>query len=441
MKKRRQVYLVGIGMGGPQSLTAEAEDILQKCDCIIGAERMLEAAGRFEKNKYACYDSQQIRFWLGEHPEYETAAVVLSGDPGFYSGAKKLETELKREAEYEVHIISGISSVVYLAARLHTSWEDAKLVSAHGRVQNYIQTIAYTKKTFLLTGGRKTAEEICQRVREYGLADVEFFIGQRLSYPDEKIVVRRGSELVPEDLDGLCTVMVDNPCPLQWKYRSIPDEEWIRGNVPVTKAEVREVSLGKLGLTEDAVLYDIGAGTGSVAVEAALRSEKIRVYAIEKNPEGIALIGHNRRKFCTDLVIPVKGTAPEALKRLETPTHVFIGGSGGHLTEILRCVREKNPHVRIVINALTLETVGKVTEAMEEGLLDQPEIIQISVAKARLLGKYHLMTGQNPVYIVTDAGNRINENKMTNERSMTDEQSMTDEGSMDKGEKLCGFQE
>lgn len=428
MKKRRQVYLVGIGMGDPRTLTAEAEDILQKCDCIIGADRVLEAAAGFDKVKYACYDPHEIRLWLGKYSEHETAAIVLSGDPGFYSGAKKLETELQGEAQYEVHVVPGISSIVYLAARLHTAWEDAKLVSAHGRTQNYIQTIAYSKKTFLLTGGRKTAEKICRKVREYGLEHVNFSIGRRLSYPDEEVFIRTGAELTPADLDGLCTVMAWNPRSLQWKYRSIPDEEWLRGKVPVTKEEVRSVSLRKLGLTEDAVLYDIGAGTGSVAVEAALQSEHIRVYAVERNSEGIELIERNRRKFCADWVIPVEGEAPEALESLEPPTHVFIGGSGGNLIEILRCVREKNLHARIVINAVTLETIGDVTRAIEEGILFQPEVVQISVAKARPLGKYHLMMGQNPVYIITDEGNMINEGNMTNKPGVSEEGIMINKG-------------
>lgn len=401
MSEKKNVYLVGIGPGKKECLTLEAEAALQKCDCIIGASRILDSVKGLEKPCFQSYLPGEIHQWMEEHEEYHTIAVVLSGDCGFYSGARKLTEEFE---EYCVHTVPGISSVVYLAAKLNTSWEEAKLVSVHGRKQNYIQSIASNEKTFLLLGGAGTGREVCEKIREYHLEDVRFFIGRSLSYEEEEILERKGLELVPEELEGLCTVLAVNPVPECYVHRSIPDELWIRGKVPMTKEEVRTVSLAKLGLYRDAVLYDIGAGTGSVAVEAACQSETIRVYAVEKNPEGIRLIEENRRKFRTDWVQTVEGMAPQVLEGLEPPTHVFIGGSSGNLKEILACVRKKNPSVRIVINAISLETVTEVMEAVEEGLLDSPEIVQISVAKSRLLGKYHMMTGQNPVYIISDGG-------------------------------------
>lgn len=402
MSKNRIVYLVGAGPGKEENLTAEAKQILQQCDCIIGAARILDVVKGWNKPTFQSYLPGEIHRWMEEHQKYRTIAVVLSGDTGFYSGAKKLEAELN---EYRVITVPGISSVVYLAARLHTSWEDACLVSAHGRKQNYIQSIASNRKTFLLLGGKGIGAEVCEKIKQYELEHVTCFIGRNLSYEEEEILERRGEQLVPEELEGLCTVLVRNPSPEAWVHRSIPDDVWIRGKVPMTKEEIRTVSLAKLHLTEQAVLYDIGAGTGSVAIEAACQSESIRVYAVEKNPDGIALIEANKRKFKTDWVEIVHGTAPDVLEALEPPTHVFIGGSSGNLKEILSSVKEKNPKVRVVINAISLETVKEVMEAVEEGLLREPEIVQMSVAKSRVLGKYHMMTGQNPVYIVSEGQN------------------------------------
>lgn len=401
MSEERIVYLVGIGPGKEENLTVEAEHILQNCDCLIGAARVLKGIERCEKPVFQSYLPVEIHQWVKKHPEYQRVAVALSGDTGFYSGAKKLKRELE---EYRVVTVPGVSSVVYLAARLNTSWEDACLVSAHGRKQNYIQSIASNRKTFLLLGGHGIGAEVCEKIKQYDLGHVICYIGRNLSYEEEEIIERTGEQLVPEELEGLCTILFRNPFPESWVHRSIPDEAWIRGKVPMTKEEIRTVSLAKLRLTEQAVLYDIGAGTGSVAIEAACQSETIRVYAVEKNPEGIALIEANKRKFRTDWVETVEGTAPEVLEALEPPTHVFIGGSSGNLKEIISCVRKKNPGVRIVINAISLETVREMMEAAEEGLLYEPEIVQLLVAKSRVLGKYHMMTGQNPVYIITDAG-------------------------------------
>lgn len=399
MSKERMVYLVGIGPGAEENLTLEAEQVLQKCDCIIGAARILETVKQWEKPMFQSYLPGEIHEWIEEHGEYQTAAVVLSGDTGFYSGAKRLAKEL---GAYRVVTVPGISSIVYLAAKLNTSWEDACLVSAHGRKQNYVQSIASNRKTFLLLGGKGIGGEVCTKMKQYHLGETTFFIGRNLSYDTEEIVERRADELVPEDLEGLCTVLVRNPFPESWVHRSIPDEAWIRGKVPMTKEEIRTVSLAKLRLTELSILYDIGAGTGSVAIEAACQSETIRVYAVEKNPEGIRLIEENKRKFRTDWVETVEGTAPEVLEMLEPPTHVFIGGSSGNLKEIISCVKKKNPRVRIVLNVIALETMKEVIEAAEAGLLETPEIVQISAAKSKVLGRYHMMTGQNPVYIVSE---------------------------------------
>lgn len=401
MSEKRKVYLVGIGPGKRKLLTPEAEQLLRQCDCMIGAARILESVEQWEKPVFQSYLPAEIHHWLEEHREYQEAAVVLSGDTGFYSGAKRLAEELK---EYQVVTVPGISSVVYLAAKLNTSWEDASLVSAHGRQQNYIQSIAENAKTFLLLGGTKASGEVCRKIRQYHWDSVTFFIGRNLSYEEESVLVRSADELVPEDLEGLCTVLIRNQNPGCRIHRSIPDEDWIRGKVPMTKEEVRTVSLAKLRLTKKAVLYDIGAGTGTVGIEAACQSGTIRVYAVEKNPEGIKLIEANKKKFYADWVEPVEGTAPGALDGLEPPTHVFIGGSSGNLKEILSCVRKKNPSVRIVVNAISLETVKEVMEAAEEGLLENPEIVQLSVAKAKVLGNYHMMTGQNPVYIISAGG-------------------------------------
>ena len=158
------------------------------------------------------------------------------------------------------------------------------------------------------------------------------------------------------------------------------------------------------GYSKNAVIYDVGAGTGSVSIEAALQGENLRVYAIEKNPEGAELIRKNMQKFRTDQIQVIEGVAPEALEALEMPTHAFIGGSTGQLKEIIQCIKKKNPDVRIVINAISLETVKEAMEAMEEGLLADPEIIQLNVAKSKKLGRYHMMTGLNPIYIISDGG-------------------------------------
>lgn len=398
----RTIYLIGIGMGNSLSFTEEAKEIIESCDCLIGAKRMTEAAGGWEKPVYTAYMPEEILNIITEHQGYLKTAVLLSGDPGFYSGAKKLTMLLKEKAKgIQIKTIPGISSVVCLAARLSVSWDDAVLVSAHGRRENYIHAIAHNEKTFLLLGGRESGREFCHKVQYYGLTDIEVWIGKNLSYEEEEIIHKTGKDLGPEDFSGLDVVYIYNPGSCPFVFRSIKDEEFIRGSVPMTKEEIRTLGLAKLRLKKESVLYDIGAGTGSVAIQAACQSGDIRVYAVEKNPEGAELIRENQKKFKCDFIEVVEGTAPEALRELPAPTHVFIGGSSGNLVEILEAVKEKNHMARIVLTAISLETVEAAFKAMKDGLLSEPEIVQIASARVKKTGGYHMMCGMNPVYIIT----------------------------------------
>ena len=408
-EKERVIFLVGIGMGTEEGMTVQAERCIRSCDCLIGAQRMLESVGSEEgktRPMLAEYRPAEIVSYAERHTEYRRIGVLLSGDTGFYSGAKKLASEIReRMEECRVELIPGISSVVYLAARLETSWEDAALVSLHGKDGDFIQTVDRNRKTFLLLGSAGSGEKVLERLLEYGMDHVLVHAGSRLSYEDEKIVSGRPSDLTADDLEGLCTVLIENPYPSGQTGPHVSDEAFIRGKVPMTKEEVRAVSIARLRLAEDAVVWDVGAGTGSVSVEAARCGNRIRVYAVEKNPEALELIRENRRRFRTDGIRIISGEAPEVLKALEPPTHLFIGGSSGNLKEILSCAIEKNGQVRIVINAISLETVKEVMEAVEEGLLNHPEITQLTVSRSRELGRYHMMTGQNPVYIISSGGN------------------------------------
>lgn len=395
--EKQTVYLTGIGMGNALNLTRQAEEIFRDCDCIIGARRMTEALGSIEKPTFISYNPKEISTFIKEHREYRTVAVALSGDPGFYSGAKKLREKL---SDCHVVTLPGISALVYLASKLGISWEDAAFVSIHGREQSFIHAISRHEKTFLLLGGKDCGEKICQRLACYGLEDVVFIVGKRLSYENEEIIYKKGAELVPSDFDNLSAAYVLNPSADKRISPHLEDEEFIRARVPMTKAEIRAVSLAKLELTKGAVLYDVGAGTGSVGIEAACHFEGIRVYAIEKNPEALELIDKNRQKFFCDNLEIIEGTAPQALTALEPPTHAFIGGSSGNLKDILRLLLDKNPQIIIVLNAISLETLKDAMEAAQEGLLPNAQILQITAARARLLKNYHMMTGQNPVYII-----------------------------------------
>lgn len=405
MKKR--INLIGIGTDGNRSLTQEAREQIRKSTVLIGAERMLQSVESIRKKEARCYTSyrpEEIMTIL-EQEKGEEISVLYSGDPGFYSGAKQLIKRLEGSG-WEIRVLPGISSVICMAARCQVPWEKAALVSLHGTGQNAVYEICTHEHTFLLLGGRETAEQFLEKMSWYGLDHLEAAAGRDLSYEEE--VSFRGTirELTSELLSGLSVLWVHNPDYDTFVGRHLEDEELIRGKVPMTKSAVRAMAVAALKLQKDAVLYDIGAGTGSVSVEAALQDGSIRVYAVERNPEGIALIQENKRKWRTDQVESVEGNAPEALSDLPAPTHVFIGGSGSRLKEIVETCLSKNSSVRIVLTAVSMETIREMTELLQDSRWETAEVMQIQASGSRKMGAYHLMTAQNPVWMAVFQGRK-----------------------------------
>lgn len=190
------------------------------------------------------------------------------------------------------------------------------------------------------------------------------------------------------------------------------DEWFVRGKIPMTKEEVRVVSLAKLEIAPDSVIYDIGAGTGSVTVEAICMAPQGQIYAFEQKKEGCELIRENlnRVEIPAERAVVVEGRAPECLSGYPVPDRAFIGGSGGNISEILDLLFEKNPSVRIVINVIALESLSQVTDyCVRRGLI--PDVTCIQASRAKQLGAYHLMQGMNPVYVITLDGRERREEK------------------------------
>ena len=394
--QKRKIHVIGAGPGSEALLTAEARSSLSECDAVIGAKSVTDTLTLPAKPVYHEYLPLNVADVLNGHPSIRSAAVVMRGDVGFYSGAKKLLETLKDE---DVTLLPGVSSVSLFAARLGVSWDDAALVSLHGRDANLIRTVARNAKTFVLAGGDNTPDRIFGKLCEYGMGTLACAVGERLSYPEERVTRGTAESLKDGRFDPLSIVYIENGRPEKSVRSGVPDGEFLRGSVPMTKAEVRAVSVAKRAPDRNSVVWDIGAGTGSASVACALAAYEGRVYAIEKNPEGIGLIRQNKIRFRTDNLYEIEGTAPETLAELPVPTHVFIGGSGGRLKEILALVFERNPAASVVINAVTLETQAEVMNCAKAFPQAAFEAVSVSVARATPVGRYHLAAAQNPVWI------------------------------------------
>ena len=419
IRSRMQIDLIGIGPGGRELMTAEAAEAASRADMIFGASRMIKG---FDGGKtYPYYRAEDIIPVL-EAEKPARAAVLFSGDTGFYSGAAKLVPSLREwasgsDTECVIRVHPGISSFACLAARAEVSYQDAELVSIHGCSDNrraasaLVRAVRYSKKTFVLLSGPSDVSLLGETLEKSGLAHTRIVLGYQLSYPEERVGLIRAEDCSLVTEPGLYTALIINETPEARPAAPVlSDDDMIRGKVPMTKESVRHLSVLRLGLTEGSVVYDIGSGTGSVACETASLDPDGTVYAVEMKEEACRLIRQNAERHGLCNIEVVQGKAPEALADLETPTHVFIGGSSGSLAGILEAIREKagQNRVRVVINAVSLETMAEISRVIREYGVSDAVIEQISVSRSRELGNYHLMTAENPVMIAsfTIGGNK-----------------------------------
>ena len=396
-----EVFIAGIGPGSEALQTQEVRAAIRRADCLIGARRMLDAMAGPQQLTIDAIAPETIASHIAQHPECGVFCVVMSGDTGFYSGTKKLLPLLK---EYRVRVLPGLSSMSYLCARVGVSYEDAVPVSLHGRDFDIAREVRRRRKVFTLVGGDGGMQALCERLTQAGLGHVRIAVGERLSYPDEAITRGTAQELRSHTFDKLSAALIENDTPNEIVTPGLPDEAFLRNLepgklVPMTKSEVRSICLSKLRLTPNAVCWDVGAGTGSVSIEMARLCADGTVYAIEKNEQALALLEKNQESFSASNMQIIPGLAPEACRDLPAPTHAFLGGTSGSVRDILALLLEKNPHVRIVATAVTLESVSALSSCMAD--FEIAECVSVQVSKASPLGRYHLMQAQNPVYIFT----------------------------------------
>lgn len=396
-----EVFIAGIGPGSEALQTQEVRAAIRRADCLIGARRMLDAVAGQQQLTIDAIAPEAIASHIAQHPECGTFCVVMSGDTGFYSGTKKLLPLLKA---CRVQVLPGLSSMSYLCARLGVNYEDAVPVSLHGRDFDIAREVRRRRKVFTLVGGDGGMQALCERLTQAGLGHVRIAVGERLSYPDEAITRGTAQELRSHTFDKLSAALIENDTPNEIVTPGLPDEAFLRNLepgklVPMTKSEVRSICLSKLRLTPNAVCWDVGAGTGSVSIEMARLCADGTVYAIEKNERALALLEKNKEAFSASNMQIIPGLAPEACRALPAPTHAFLGGTSGSVRDILALLLEKNPHVRIVATAVTLESVSALSSCMAD--FEIAECVSVQVSKAAQLGQYHLMQAQNPVYIFT----------------------------------------
>ena len=387
----KKLVIAGCGMG--YVLTEEIKAEIESSDIVCGAPRLIaNVKGR---------DTAEVYTYEKIKPYFESCnkiTVLFSGDAGFYSGSARLLKAAEKE-DIDIKVIPGISCVSYLASVLGKSYDDAAIISMHGRKDKdaeLVFAVKYNEKTYVLTSGAEQVKESIRLLEKYfSKEELKIYAGVNLSYPDESVFeITDGVK----QAEGLCTLLIENASPDKKEFgRVLLDEDFVRGDVPMTKQEIRQISIGKLRLSEGDVLLDLGCGTGSVAVSAAYLSPKIKVFAVDKNPEAIRLTKENALKHKCENVICVRADILDYINtgEFERPSHAFIGGSGGRLLEIVKRLKEINPEIVIVVNAITLETISACTQLLSP----EGEAVFVQVDRSRNVGSTKMMISENRIMI------------------------------------------
>lgn len=405
----KKIVISGVGPGALEYMTVKTQRLIQGADLIIASRRLIEdiqplIQGNANIKLYAEYVTSKIIDILNREKEARNIVLLMSGDTGFFSGCKKLYEALADMQGAEVEILPAISSFSYMTSLFHMPQDELVLMSLHTDESNFYKltrSLKRGKKVFTLTTGREQIQRIAKRLQESGLHKLRIYLGENLSYENAFIKIYTLEELLAEErvFDTLVSLIIENEGDVSMPGIGIADDEFIRDKAPMTKENIRILSVAKLGLTEESVCYDIGAGTGSVTIEMANIAKK--VYAIEKKEDACVLIKKNMEKFQVSNIEVHAGMAMDIMGNLETPSHVFIGGSSGTMKDMVDFLYERNPDLTLVMTGITLETIADMNEIIKEYKSKgyDTELVWASIANAKFIANYSMMMGQNPVLI------------------------------------------
>ncbi|MBR6925535.1 MAG: precorrin-6y C5,15-methyltransferase (decarboxylating) subunit CbiE, partial [Oscillospiraceae bacterium] len=303
----KKVYLIGTGTNGTGSLTADAAKAIEDSELIVGATRMLEPYGDSGKELVNEYNPERTAEAI-RNSKAQTASVLFSGDIGFFSGAKKLLPLLD---DMETVVLPGVSSCAAFCAKCRFSYENMKFISLHGNDANIALEVHMNRYCFFLLDNNNTVSSVCLRLLKYGdgFPGLRVYAGSELGYENEKIVSGSIPDLIGYRSEPLTVMITDNPDYLKYIPSAIPDDRFIRNKIPMTKAEVRSCAVASLNIPHDGICWDIGCGTGSVAVEMAMRCTDGMVYAVDNNIDACELTKVNSVNFHCDNIECIYGDA------------------------------------------------------------------------------------------------------------------------------------
>lgn len=414
--------IIGVLDDGAASLSATALAHIRNADVLIGGTRTLALLASYAKPGAVQHDltgtMKQLPGWIAQAREADQRCVVLAtGDPLCHGIAPYLAQQLCIGA---LEILPNLSTLQLACARIGLAWQEAKIVSVHGKdagewqagslpghgLYALAQAVRTHDRLLLLTSPANTPARIARLLLAEGLGgDFQLAVAENLLQPGERV----HAQLTP--VEAATMVFAPLNVVLLWRSRLRPQpvlfglsDSAYRQRQPekglITKQEVRAVSLARLQLRADSVVWDIGAGSGSVGLEAARLCPQGHVCAIEKNEADVAIAQANHAAAGISNYSLFHGKAPEQLAHWPDPDAVFIGGSGGELQELIRLVLQRlRQGGRLVMNFVTLENLASATATLDELQADW-DVLQLQAARSKPILHMHRMAAENPVWLV-----------------------------------------
>ena len=404
-----RIHIVGIGDDGLNGLTGYANSLIEQAEILVGNSTLLNLIqDRDSVKKIACDGGlDEIQRCVVELPDVPTV-LLASGDPLFYGIANYLANQVGKE---RFEIVPNVSSMQLAFARVKESWDDAYLSNlAVQPLDRVVDAIRSAERAGLFTTESIPPSAVAEALLDRRIDYFQAFVCENLGTPNETVTQGdlesiRGQSFSPLNVMVLVrkSGVADSPdAGLGQRLFGNPDEAFLQSRPKrglLTPLEVRCIALAELELKPDSILWDVGAGSGALAIEAAALAHQGKVFAIEMDAEDYSLMLENAKRFDVPALVPIHGQAPDAWKELPDPTAVFVGGSGRIVPDLVDAAVKRMEHGRVVVNVSSPDNLVAVQEVMEKAGL-RTDVRMINIARGQQQLDRVRFESLNPTFLV-----------------------------------------
>lgn len=409
MAEANKIQIIGIGDNGFDGLAPAVRRMIEEADLLIGDERTLALVPPVKANRLPVGSSLDEAVAAISQSPQKKIAVLAGGDPLFYGLARFLFEKLGKE---RFHVEPHVSTMQLAFARVMESWEEAYLTNlANHSLENVVERIRTAETVGLFTTEscppNAVARALLQRNIDYFLA----YVCENLGSPDERVTQGTLPEIASQEFAPLNVMILirqhdapDRPAdPTRLRLFGNPDDAFVQSTPKhglMTPAEVRSMALAEMNLHADSTVWDVGAGSGSVSIEAARLAHGGTTYAIEMDADQYHLIQENAKRFGVSNVVAVLGKAPEAWGDLPDPDSVFMEGSGRQISRLVDLAFQRlKTGGCLVANVGSIENISDVHQNLSRSA-DRVQVWMINVAR----GTYQLervrFDALNPTFLL-----------------------------------------